>query len=100
MRVLNVGGASKDIPLPARYRGWQHDLLDIAPGPGVDHVVDARSMCSSMSPCVYDAVFCSHNLEHYYAHELDLVLMGIRFVLKPGGSVHVVVPDVWQLLVK
>jgi hypothetical protein len=27
--VLNVGGASKAIPIPDRYAGWEHLLLDI-----------------------------------------------------------------------
>jgi hypothetical protein len=30
-RVLNVGGGSKDIPLPPHYGSWRHDLLDIDP---------------------------------------------------------------------
>jgi hypothetical protein len=30
-RVLNVGGGSKDIPLPLHYANWRHDLLDIDP---------------------------------------------------------------------
>ena len=30
-RVLNVGGGSKDIPIPSHYANWRHDLLDIDP---------------------------------------------------------------------
>lgn len=44
MRVLNVGGGSKAIPIPARYTGWEHVLLDIEPLPDVDVVMDARDL--------------------------------------------------------
>lgn len=31
MKVLNVGGNSKDIALPALYEGWEQILLDVDP---------------------------------------------------------------------
>jgi hypothetical protein len=31
MRVLNVGGNSKLIPIPSHYAGWEHLLPDIDP---------------------------------------------------------------------
>lgn len=101
MRLLNVGGGSKDTPIPAKYDGWDHDLLDIWDGPDVDYVCDARDMPNvngPMSPCIYDAVYCAHNLEHYYDHDLPLVLAGFQFVLKPGGEVHIIVPNLGQLI--
>lgn len=100
MRVLNVGGNTKAIPLPARYEGWEHVLLDIAPGPDVDIVADARAMAFTLSPCIYDAVYCAHNLEHYHAHEVPLVLAGMVVALKPPGLVHIVVPNIGQLIVE
>jgi SAM-dependent methyltransferase len=98
VRVLNVGGNTKAIALPARYEGWDHVLLDIAAGPDVDIVCDARAMAFTLSPCIYDACYCAHNLEHYHAHEIPLVLAGMAFALKPGGEVHIVVPNVGQLI--
>jgi len=29
--VLNVGGGTKAIAIPAHFDGWRHDLLDIDP---------------------------------------------------------------------
>lgn len=98
MRLLNVGGGSKATPIPARYEGWTHDLLDIAEGPDVDIVCDARTMCFNLNPEQYDVVYCAHNLEHYHAHEVDLVLQGMRFALKAGGEVHIIVPNIGQLI--
>ena len=63
-RVLNVGGGSKDIPLPPHYAGWEHVLMDIDPKGQPDLVCDAREL-PALPAGQYDAIFCSHNLEHY-----------------------------------
>ena len=68
MRVLNVGGASKTIPIPPHYAGWEHLLLDIDPRGEPDIVCDAREL-TSLPPAQFDAVYCSHNLEHYYRYD-------------------------------
>jgi len=90
--VLNVGGNSKRIPIPAHYEGWEHHLLDIDPAGAPDIVCDARAM-ATLPPGSYDAVYCSHNLEHYFRHDLPKVLAGFLHVLKPAGFVDVRVPD-------
>jgi len=90
--VLNVGGADKAIPIPAHYGGWEHVLLDIQPARGVDLVHDARRL-AELRPGMFDAVYCSHNLEHYYPHEVPLVLAGFHHVLKNDGFAEIRVPD-------
>src|ERR1044072_1416623 len=55
-RVLNVGGGSKAIALPARYSGSDHVLLDIDDKPGVDIVADARDLRLHNSHGPYDAI--------------------------------------------
>lgn len=92
-RVLNVGGNNKDIPLPGHYRGWHHLLLDIAPNPGVDIVLDARKLMSFEAER-FDAVYCSHNLEHYFRHDAEKVLAGFLRVLKPDGHAEIIVPNI------
>lgn len=95
--MLNVGGASKAFALPAHYTGWQHVLLDIAPGKDVDLVLDARGL-GELPKSVFDAIYCSHNLEHYYPHEVPLVLAGFAHVLKAGGFAEIRVPDLDAVL--
>lgn len=95
--VLNVGGSSKQIPIPDHYRGWQHCLLDIAPGPDVDVVQDAREL-TSLPGAHFDAIYCSHNLEHYYRHDARRVLAGFLHVLKPTGFAEIRVPDMREVL--
>jgi SAM-dependent methyltransferase len=92
-RVLNVGGGSKTIGIPEHYRGWQHLLLDVDARGEVDVVLDARDL-ELLEPGQIDAVYCSHNLEHYYAHDVRRVLAGFAHVLKPEGFVEIRVPDI------
>lgn len=96
-RVLNVGGGSKQIALPAAYAGYQHLLLDIDAGGSPDVVADAREL-SALAPAQFDAVYCSHNLEHYHRHEVPRVLAGFRHVLVDGGFAQIRVPDMQAVM--
>lgn len=96
-RVLNVGGNSKEIALPPAYDGFEHLLLDIDPKGKPDIVCDAREL-GTLDGAQFDAVYCSHNLEHYYLHDVPKVLRGILHVLKPGCCAHLVVPDVHEVM--
>lgn len=96
-RVLNVGGNRKEIPLPPQYAGWEHVLLDIDPQGKPDVVCDARKL-SSLPGSTYDSVYCSHNLEHYYHHDVTKVLTGFIHVLKADGFAFIIVPDLGELM--
>lgn len=96
-KVLNVGGNNKAIPLPSQYAGWEHVLLDIDPRGMPDVVCDARQL-TDLPGGVYDSVYCSHNLEHYYRHDAAKVLAGFAHVLKPEGFVLIRVPDLGQVM--
>lgn len=97
--VLNVGGGSKQIPIPDHFRGWRHILLDVDPNGAPDVVCDAREL-TRLPPAQYDAVYCSHNLEHYYRHHGARVLQGFRHILKPDGFAEIVVPDLRAVMRK
>jgi SAM-dependent methyltransferase len=90
--VLNVGGNTRDIPLPPIYQGWTQVLLDIDASAKPDIVCDAREL-TRLPPSAYDAVYCSHNLEHYYHHEVAKVLAGFLHVMADDGFAHIRVPD-------
>lgn len=95
-KVLNVGGNNKKIPLPPQYAGWEHVLLDIDPKGSPDIVCDARKL-ASLAGSIFDSIYCSHNLEHYYRNDVDKVLAGFAHVLKEDGFVHIRVPDMGEL---
>lgn len=94
-RVLSVGG--NDIathPLPQHYFEFQQETLDIDPSVGATVVCDARDMASKLEANQYDAIYCSHNLEHYYTHDVPKVLRGFLHILKPDGWAEIWVPDI------
>lgn len=96
-KVLNVGGNSKKIQLPPMYAGFEHILLDIDPEGEPDIVCDARKL-TTLGGDQFDAVYCSHNLEHYYRHDVSQVLTGFLHVLKDSGFVHIRVPDINEVM--
>ncbi len=98
-RLLNVGGGSKAIPLPPEYLGFAHVLLDIDPAGAPDLVLDGRRL-GELDPGQFDAVYCSHNLEHYFRHDVPKVLAGFFHVLKPGGFAQIRVPDLVGLMTR
>jgi ubiquinone/menaquinone biosynthesis C-methylase UbiE len=95
--VLNVGGNNKEIALPSQYAGFVHLLLDIDPKGSPDIVCDARKL-TTLEAGRFDAVYCSHNLEHYYRHDVPKVLAGFVHVLKEDGFAHIRVPDIGEVM--
>jgi hypothetical protein len=95
--VLNVGGNNKAIPLPAPFAGFEHLLLDIDPRGQPDVLCDARSL-GTLEAGRFDAVYCSHNLEHYYRHDVPRVLEGFRHILKETGFAFLRVPDMKEVM--
>ena len=95
--VLNIGGNSKSIAIPACFDGWRHDLLDIDPLGAPDVLCDARELWK-LPVRSYDAVYCSHNLEHYYQHDVIKVLKGFKMVLKKDGFAYIRVPDMLSVM--
>lgn len=96
-KVLNVGGNNKSIALPPQYAGFEQLLLDIDPRGEPDIVCDARQL-TTLEPGQFDAVYCSHNLEHYLQHEVPQVLAGFLHVLKDGGFADIRVPDIGAVM--
>lgn len=96
-KVLNVGGNNHTIALPSHYAGWSHILLDIDAKGNPDIVHDARQL-TQLPAAEYDAVYCSHNLEHYYRHDALRVVGGFYHVLKDDGFAHIIVPDIGDLM--
>ena len=96
-KVLNVGGNSKDIAMPDIYKGWTQVWLDIDPAVNPDVLCDARELIT-LPANTYDAIYCSHNLEHYYRHDVKKVLAGFFHVLKKDGFAHIRVPDLGAVM--
>ncbi|CAN5510832.1 class I SAM-dependent methyltransferase [soil metagenome] len=97
-KVLNVGGNSKSIPIPKYYADFEHLILDIDPRGEPDILCDARAL-ATRPPAEFDAIYCSHNLEHFYRHDVPRVLGGFHHVLTAEGFAEIRVPDL-ELVMK
>lgn len=95
MILLNVGsGGGREVP--AIFRSWKQHTLDIDPACKPDIVCDAKRLATLKTR--YDAIYCSHNIEHFYKHEVPVVLSGMLHVLKPDGFAYLTCPDFDALL--
>lgn len=95
-KLLNIGGGkSKDIP--SFYDGWEQDLLDIDPNINPDILCDAKDLNIQEQ---YDAVYISHTLEHFYKHEVPIVLNNSYNALKEDGRIEICSPDLKDLILK
>ncbi len=58
---------------------------------------DARELNSQPGDC-YDAIYCSHNLEHYYRHDALNVVRGFVHMLNASGFAEIRVPDIAEVI--
>ncbi len=87
-RVLHAGCANH--ALPEWFADYAETRLDIDPTYGPDIVASL----TNLGPIgKYDAVWCSHTLEHLYPHEVPVALREFRRVLNTGGAIVLLVPD-------
>jgi SAM-dependent methyltransferase len=94
-RVLNVGsGPYNPNRLHSAFRdsSWTEVRYDIDPTASPD-IVGSITDLSVVSNAAFDAIWCSHNLEHLRTHEVPQALAEFRRVLKPNGFSVITTPD-------
>lgn len=89
MKVLHAGCGNE--PLPAWIGATEEVRLDIDKRCAPD-VVASLSDLGEIGE--FDAVYCSHALEHLAPHEIERALLEFRRVLREGGSALLFVPDI------
>lgn len=89
-RVLHAGCGGANLPDYFPIKGAQEVRLDIDHSMKPDIVASLTDLGEVGQ---FDAVFCSHCLEHLYPHEVPKALAEFARVLKPGGYAMVIVPD-------
>jgi SAM-dependent methyltransferase len=95
-RVLHAGCGGSPLPEYFPERDAIEVRLDIDPAMKPDIVASLVDMGEIGD---FDAVFCSHCVEHLYPHEVPRALAEFARVLKPGGFAMVIVPDLGGLTV-
>lgn len=93
---LDVGGGMHSQARPPYYSHLRHVRLDIDPTTHPDICMDAR-LLRWQEPNQYEAIYCSHNLEHYDPDDVLLVLQGFAHVLKDGGFAEIKVPNISRI---
>lgn len=86
--LLHVGCGGD--PRPEWAKDYIETRLDIDESCNPDIVA---SMTNMGEIGTYDAVYCSHALEHLFPHEVETALAEFRRVLNPEGFAMVLVPD-------
>jgi SAM-dependent methyltransferase len=83
----NVNGTIRDVfqAGAASYLG-----VDMAPGPGVDVVMNAHDIAYNFRPSAFDTILCCETLEHDLRPWITVGHM--RSLLKPGGHLLVTTP--------
>lgn len=86
-KALNVGFGGRKIEI----EGYEVINLDIRNDVGADIVCDGKKLPFEQD--TIDLIYCSHFLEHISRIELYELMQNWRMVLKPGGKLLIIVPD-------
>lgn len=86
--VLHVGCGTN--PAPTWLSDYQEVRLDIDPRVEPD-VIASMTDLGAIGP--FDLIYTCHALEHLYPHDVRVALAEFLRVLKPGGGVVIVVPN-------
>jgi SAM-dependent methyltransferase len=96
-RVLNAGSGPRSArqlhPVFAADR-WEEVRFDIDPRANPDVVGSITETRKHFTDRSFDAVWCSHALEHLYAHEVPVAVSELRHILKADGFALIRSPDV------
>jgi len=108
-KCLNIGSRSSSIELPhLLVDNFDIINLDVDPNTEPDICADLLSLPLRQelplgqgglrTKGMFDAVYCSHVLEHFSPHESMAALRAIAFVLKPSGFAIIRIPSLEMLV--
>jgi SAM-dependent methyltransferase len=94
-KVLNAGcgPANPDRLHPAFRNGaWQEVRMDVDPRVAPD-IVGSLEDLGQIADKSFDAVYCSHSLEHLYHHDVVFAIRGIARILRQDSFALITAPD-------
>lgn len=95
-KMLNAGAGStvaKRIQPLLTSHEWEEVRLDVDGSVNPDIVGSITDLAKLCRPASFDAIWCSHLMEHLYAHEIHPTFVQFREVLKPDGFALIMSPD-------
>jgi len=95
-RVLNAGSgsrAARQLHSAFAAGDWQEVRLDLDPSVAPDVVGSVTDMRAAFADGSFDAIWCSHVMEHLFAHQVSEALAEFRRVLRPDGFALITSPD-------
>ncbi len=84
---INLGSGSK------RFEGFINVDFFTSKRNGVDYGADLRYPLL-IDEAVVDGIFCEHTMEHLTYSMVDQLMSECYRILKPGGTLRIIVPDV------
>lgn len=94
-KLLHVGCGPKNRTNTTKVfagEGWEEKRLDIDEAVKPD-IITTMTDLSMIKDNEYDAIYSSHNIEHLYAHEVDIALAEFNRVLDNEGEIFITCPD-------
>jgi SAM-dependent methyltransferase len=94
---LNAGcGSAVNSRLPKIFRNWKQIRVDVDPVVEPDLLTNIADL-SAIADGSVDAIWCSHCVEHLFAHEVPIAFAEFRRVLREDGFACVIVPDLQEI---
>ena len=94
-KLLHVGCGPKNKTNTTKIfagEGWEETRLDIDEEVKPD-IITTMTDLSMIKDNEYDAIYSSHNIEHLFAHEVDIALEEFSRVLDNEGEIFITCPD-------
>lgn len=94
-KLLHVGCGPKNKTNTTKVfagEGWEETRLDIDEEVKPD-IITTMTDLSMIKDNEYDAIYSSHNIEHLFAHEVDIALEEFSRVLDNEGEIFITCPD-------
>lgn len=95
-RMLNAGAGAtvaKRITPLLSSGDWEEVRLDVDSAVNPDIVGSVTELSQLFPASSFDGIWCSHVMEHLFAHEVHPTFVQFREVLKPDGFALIMCPD-------
>lgn len=95
-RMLNAGSGAtvaKRIAPLLSSGDWEEVRLDVDSAVNPDIVGSVTELSQLFPASSFDGIWCSHVMEHLFAHEVHPTFVQFREVLKPDGFALIMCPD-------